>query len=249
MAQAAAVDNVDAPPIAAAPPSTGRNRPFRGGPAHGQACGMTPPPKPLRLRLQSPSDVLATVPYLLGFHPADSIVVIGLRGAGLVFQARGDLPPRSTSPAEIARFAGFLTDVLRAQAVTGALLVGYGTPERVTPTIMATAKAVHAVGVTVLDQLRTDAGRYWSYLCSNPACCPPEGVPYQIAGSVVAAEATLAGCVALPDRAALVRTLGPPAGPALAAIRLATAGAERQRSGVPRGQATAAGPPTTRWRG
>jgi len=31
------------------------------------------------LRLTSPSQLLATIPYLLGFHPTDSLVVICLR--------------------------------------------------------------------------------------------------------------------------------------------------------------------------
>ncbi len=30
------------------------------------------------LTLTSPADVLAAVPYLVGFHPVDSLVVIGL---------------------------------------------------------------------------------------------------------------------------------------------------------------------------
>ncbi|MFI9453824.1 DUF4192 domain-containing protein [Amycolatopsis sp. NPDC052450] len=46
--------------------------------------------------LTDPADLLAAIPYLLGFHPEDSIVVFGLRGPGRKQQGlvmRVDLPP------------------------------------------------------------------------------------------------------------------------------------------------------------
>ncbi len=64
-------------------------------------------------------------------------------------------------------------------------------------------------------------GRWWSYLCTDPECCPPDGTPYEVASTAVAAMATLAGCVALPDREAVVRSLDPPTGAALDAFVLA----------------------------
>ena len=44
------------------------------GPRH--AAGMTPDST---LDRPAPADFLAAVPYLLGFHPADSVVVVGDR--------------------------------------------------------------------------------------------------------------------------------------------------------------------------
>ncbi|MFI5559589.1 DUF4192 domain-containing protein [Amycolatopsis japonica] len=49
-----------------------------------------------KVDLTDPADLLAAIPYLLGFHPEDSVVVFGLRGPGRMKQGlvmRVDLPP------------------------------------------------------------------------------------------------------------------------------------------------------------
>jgi hypothetical protein len=48
----------------------------------------------------------------------------------------------------------------------------------------------------------------WSYTCRIPQCCPPEGRLVE-ASSTVAAAATYAGLVALPDRSSLAAVLDP----------------------------------------
>lgn len=194
---------------------------------------MTHLPTPPRLRLQCPADVLAAIPYLLGFHPADSLVVLGLREAALVFHARCDLPVPAARSSEVLGLAAYLTQVLRNQKADGALLVGFGPPDRTDQTVRATADAMRGAGIMVFDQLRAMAGHYWSYLCRDPSCCPPEGIAYDVEGTVVAAEATLAGFVALRDREALVRTLGPPEGSALSLIRQETSAARDRLSQTP----------------
>jgi hypothetical protein len=177
------------------------------------------------LRLRTPADVLAAVPYLLGFHPTDSLVVLGLRAARLVFSVRGDLPPPGTPP---GRDVGYLAQVFAQQEVDTVLLVGYGPPSLVTPFVLAAQDRFRARGIEVSEILRATDGRYWSYVCESPECCPPDGTAYDVAGSRIAAEATFAGQVALPDRNALVRRLGPPEGPALAAMERATERAEER---------------------
>jgi hypothetical protein len=179
---------------------------------------------PLRLRV--PADVLAAVPYLLGFHPADSIVALGMRGRHLTFHVRGDLPEVGASTPEIADYARYVVALFRRQSVTSVLLVGYGPADRATRLLLAARAEFAAAGITVTELLRATDGRYWSYLCEALDCCPAEGTPYDVAGSRIAAEATLAGCVALPDRATLVRRLDPPTGPDLATMVEATARAE-----------------------
>ncbi|HLL64799.1 MAG TPA: DUF4192 domain-containing protein [Micromonosporaceae bacterium] len=172
------------------------------------------------LRLRSPSDILAAVPYLLGFHPTDSLVILGLRARRLVFHARSDVLPVGLPAADRAGQAEALAGLFVGQGVTQVILVGYGDPAQVTPTVLVVREAMRARGLLPAEVLRATADRYWSYECDQ-ACCPAEGVPYEVAGSVVAAAATVAGCVALPDRAAVVRTLDPPTGLALVAIQQA----------------------------
>ena len=59
--------------------------------------------EPARLSVRSPADMVAAVPYLLGFHPADSVVVVAVRGRRVVFAARGDLSAPGTDPGPAAR--------------------------------------------------------------------------------------------------------------------------------------------------
>jgi len=107
---------------------------------------------------------------------------------------------------------------------------------------------LEANGIRLREVLRAEGGRYWSVLCGDPRCCPPEGVPFDPCSHPTAAAMAQAGLQALPDRAALARTLQPPAGSAesirqstrLAELRLCDLGAERwAREGVEGQQVTA----------
>ena len=174
-----------------------------------------------KLSVRSPADLIAAVPYLLGFHPADSVVVVAMRGKKIVFAARGDLPDPAASPTA-NEAAAHLASVLTRQHIGAATVIGYGAAARVTPAVDAVAAALRATGVRVLDALRVTDGRYWSYTCDNPECCPPNGTPYDPATSRVAAAATYAGQVALPDRSALRRQLAPIGGLTRESMRQAT---------------------------
>jgi hypothetical protein len=74
------------------------------------------------------------------------------------------------------------------------------------------ADAAEAAGLRVDDALLVSGGRWWSYLCPNPECCPADGRALLPEASAIPAAATYAGLVALPDRAALEGTLSPEAG-------------------------------------
>jgi hypothetical protein len=175
-----------------------------------------------RVTLHTPTDLLAAVPYLLGFHPADSVVVVGLAGTRVVFSARADLPPPGTPPDEALGVAGQLGEVLVGQRVDMAMIIGYGPAAAVTRTVLPLREALRRCGVCVGEVLRAEGGRYWSYLCQSARCCPADGTAYDVTGTEVAAAATYAGRVALPDRAALERSLAPVEGPEREAVDLAT---------------------------
>jgi len=172
-----------------------------------------------KLTLRSPADLLAAVPYLLGFHPADSVVLVALRGKRVIFQGRVDIPDAD----DLDGLVPYLAEIAARQNPTGVTLIGYGPLERVAGLLDALGAAVSAAGVPVHDVLRVHDGRYWSLLCSEPSCCPPEGVEFDVAATAVAAAATYEGLVALPDRAALAASLAPVPGtgiePELAAAR------------------------------
>lgn len=171
-----------------------------------------------RIRLCGPADVLGAVPYLLGFHPADSLVLLGFTGLRRLLRltTRFDLP---LAPGSLAR----LVSLLAREGVAQTVLAGFGPGPLVTPAVTEAMALLRDAGIPVTEALRAEQGRYWSYLCAEPACCPPEGRPYDPRASVAAAEATVHGLVALPDRRALVDSLAPVGGAARRAMRRATA--------------------------
>ena len=185
------------------------------------------PSKP-KLSLRSIADLIAAVPYLLGFHPAESVVVVAFRDRRLIFVARVDLPPAGTAPTLQRAAAGHLASVVAKQDADTATVIGYGPAQRVTPAVEAVDVALDRAGLTVVDVLRVNEGRYWSYTCGDPRCCPPDGTPYDPTVTEIAAAATYAGRVALPDRAALARQVAPIGGAAREAMRRATERARRR---------------------
>ncbi|TMR01228.1 DUF4192 domain-containing protein [Nonomuraea turkmeniaca] len=160
--------------------------------------------------------MLAAVPYLVGFHPRNSLIIIGLdRGqAKMVVRWGLPLPPGALAP---------LTPLFDREAVTQVVIIGYGSGDVVTPAVDEVRLVAAKAEVHVGEALRAHEGRYWSYVCDVPMCCPAEGTPYDPSTSQVAAEATVRGLVALPDREALERTVAPVTGPVRLAMRRATA--------------------------
>ena len=183
-----------------------------------------------RVRVSSPADVLAVVPHLLGFHPASSLVVMGVGRprARVQLAFRYDLPdpPDAVHAADIAEHA---TEVLRHRRLSTVIGVGYGPGALVTPVADALAAALRQAGLRLHELMRVEDGRYWSYLCQNPECCPADGVPFDVRANPATATMTVAGLVAYPDRAALAGTLAPVTGAAARSMEQAT-GRARERA-------------------
>ena len=178
------------------------------------------------LRLRSPHDVIAAVPYLLGFHPADSLVAIGADGPDGTCAMRMDLPPGEREPGhapqDVADTAEHLAGLLTRHRFRHAVLVGYGPAQRVAPIMAAACAAIAAGGVEVLEALRVEGCRFWCCSCPGSACCPPDGTPYDVSASPIAAQATVAGRVALTGRAELARSVAPIGGLARTSMGQAT---------------------------
>ncbi|OLT19393.1 hypothetical protein BJF79_16825 [Actinomadura sp. CNU-125] len=170
------------------------------------------------LIIHSARDAIAAVPYMLGFHPSRSIVVIGYDGPPNTCAVRLDLPVPDEA-------AGQAAGMLAANGFRRALLLGYGGPEEAGAAAVALRAALAAAGVDTTEAIRVDEQRWWSLTCDD-ACCPAEGVPYDISGSLVAAQATFAGHVVLADRDELVRSVQPV--PDTPALRAATDRAEKR---------------------
>ena len=174
------------------------------------------------IRVSNATELVAVVPYLVGFQPDLSLVVLAMAERTIVTVARIDLP---TSPATVAPLRAALDTLaatLTAHRSTDVLLVGYGSAAQVTPAIQAATAAMRAVALPVGEALRVAGGRFYSLTCPYPACCPPEGTAFEAATSIAAAAATAAGLVALPNREALAAYLEPVTGAAREAMEAAT---------------------------
>ncbi|MEU4156302.1 DUF4192 domain-containing protein [Actinoplanes sp. NPDC026670] len=173
------------------------------------------------------AELVAVLPFLMGYHPHEAAALVGMRGGRLDFGACFDLPPPDLDDADLQLAAADAAVTALRQAPDHVVIIGYGPPERVTHVVLRVAEALQVVGVRINDVLRVHEGRWWSYACDDQDCCPAEGTPCLPPDSAVAAEATFRGQVALPSRRDLVAQLSPVEGPERAAMIVAT---ERARS-------------------
>jgi hypothetical protein len=187
------------------------------------------------LRVGSPASLLASIPGLLGFHPARSLVVVGAgppRGR-IEVAFRYDLPEPPDRGAAV-RIAAHAAGILARHQLTLAVVVGYGPGPMVTPVADALVGELRRAEITLHDMLRVENGRYWSYSCQDPHCCPAEGVPFDPATHPTAEAMTAAGGKALRDRAALAATIAPLGGLTEESMRQATRRAERRADSLRR---------------
>jgi len=190
---------------------------------------MPAQPDARRLRIGSPAGLLAVVPHLLGFTPDHSFIIIGARGSGLRIGVtlRYDLPDPPSQPAAI-EIAAHAVAVLTAQRFTTAVAVGYGPGLLVTPLADAIRHAITGAGLHLRDVLRVEGGYYWSYLCTNPACCPAEGVRFQTGTDPASVVMTVTSAQpVLASRDQLAATIAPVTGTAGEVMGRDTARAQR----------------------
>jgi hypothetical protein len=226
----------DLPPPADSPRADARSarrrrrRPLSDTPAGDRPADdfVAASPAAVRVSLASPVSVLAIVPSLLGFHPSQSLVVLGVSGprqrVSLTFRYDLPDPPDAELAADIAAHA---CEVLAREAIPAAIVIGYGAADPVAASALPVVAALLHAGVDVLEILRAEGGRCFMLNCQNPDCCPPEGIPFDPCSHPAAAALSNAGADVLPDRAALARTLQPPPGTARA-TRQATSRALRR---------------------
>jgi hypothetical protein len=177
------------------------------------------------IRLTGPHDIVAAVPYLVGFHPDDSLVCVVVDNSRVAFVARLDLPAAADD--HRWRQAAGDTAVVVAQYGSAAIMVGYGVPDRVDPAAATLAAALLAADVPVLATLRVHDGRYWR-LDDADAGSAPDGCVFEPAASPVPAEAAYRGVAPLPSRAALQQLIEPISGRDRDRMRAASGAALRR---------------------
>ena len=172
--------------------------------------------------VKGPVDLVAAVPYLLGFHPHDCLVCVGVDDNDAVTVATHlRLPSTPESGPDWAVVA-------RVVAAEGhqMFLLGYGPAERVEPHLEEGAAVMRMAGIEILAAMRVHDGRIY---CLGSHCqCPPDGIAFDPDASTVPATATLHGIAPLPDRDAIDKLLEPIAGADRDRMRAATVTALRR---------------------
>lgn len=160
--------------------------------------------EPTRLRVRQPADFLALIPYLLGFHPSESVVVVLSAGGRVLLTARMDLPP----PALAELLAEQLAELSVQHGADEVVLAAYG--ERAADTREVLERLLQEVAVPVREAVLVSGGRWWSLTCLS-TCCPPQGTDYDPTSHPLAAEAVYAGMSVQTSRGELQRQVSGPA--------------------------------------
>ena len=172
----------------------------------------SPPPCPATdprptFRVRCPDDLIALAPVVIGFHPADSVVMLASDGHR-PFHARVDLPPRSSPPGTVAHLAETLLAPARRNGIRGLAFVFFSDDERVVRRVWSELRrGTDASGIRVQDALRVDGLRYYPLLAG--ARLREIGVAYDVSSHPFLAQAVLHGLVVEKDRATLVASLVP----------------------------------------
>jgi Domain of unknown function (DUF4192) len=164
-----------------------------------------PPQSQTRLKVGRPDDLLAIVPYLVGFHPEESLVAVVVRSGRVRFTVRMDIPPESASN-EIAERIDALARREKAEALA---LIAYSAAALPAQRLL-TGLMDRLDDHKLTDVLYVGHGRWWSLTCGDE-CCPLSGTPYDLSAHPMSASAVLAGMAALGSRAELEESVsGPP---------------------------------------
>ena len=125
--------------------------------------------------VKTPQELLSAVPFLLGFHPENSIVVISVKDDSLEMAMRIDYPQLDEQG-----LAG-LNIVEHTPANDGVLIVGYLPNENLDEetAFLDTLGNLFAMDnkYNVREILAVWDGKYRSLLCQDETCCPVEGTP------------------------------------------------------------------------
>jgi hypothetical protein len=143
--------------------------------------------------LTTPHDLLAAIPFLIGYHPDDSLVMVSIKNDSIGMAMRIDYPIDVPAGAY-----DLLASHMQREKSTGALLVAY-VPENRTDgesVLEQASAALSRVGINTDESLLIQNGKYRSLLCQDPLCCSSDGnVIPEINGSRVALEHVIAGRV------------------------------------------------------
>lgn len=157
----------------------------------------------------SAEDLIATIPYSLGFHPRDSVVAVLTRDGRLRMMARLDLPGDPAARAQFAAQCDLLMAQLPGAAASEGHLVVYGDGDPGWEGLLAVGDRLAQQGLEIPFAARVHAGRWCHLGCLDPGCAGDWHPMPEPADCPTVAELVGHGRTALPDRALLAAALRP----------------------------------------
>jgi Domain of unknown function (DUF4192) len=165
-----------------------------------------PPQEPrTRIKLRRPDDLLAIIPYLIGFHPDEDLVVAYVKSDRVKLTTRTDIPPESAAD----ELAEWIDALAKREQVDALALVAYSAAPLAANRLLT--RLMDRLGDHQLtDVLYVGHGRWWSLTCGDE-CCPLAGTPYDLSTHPVSAAAVVAGLGVRGSRRELEASVsGPP---------------------------------------
>lgn len=144
--------------------------------------------------LTSPHDLLAAIPFLIGYHPSDSLVIVSLKEDCVGMAMRVDYP--NLEAANATEVFDSLVYHLVREGAQGALIVAYVPDDRNdgVEILENISIALSRVEIPIRESLVITHGRWRSVLCGDQECCPEQGnaLP-EISSSRIAVEQVAEG--------------------------------------------------------
>ena len=134
--------------------------------------------------ITNPIDLLAAVPFLIGYEPSNSIVLVALEADALSVALRIDFPSELTQAdaSELIKRLGKVEELLMVSYIPDDLL-------DVNRTLSPLLDAIASEDIKIRESIIVVAGRWRSLVCQDQQCCPIEGSPMpELSISRVAAE-------------------------------------------------------------
>ena len=141
--------------------------------------------------LTTPRDLLSAIPFLIGFNPQDSIVLLTLKNDAIAMAIRIDFP-NEISADELKLLISHLSRD-NAESVI-AIFYSPEIGENQNEVISTILSAITDYGLSLREVITVEQERYRSLICGDLLCCPVEGnsVP-DLIESRIAAEQVAAG--------------------------------------------------------
>lgn len=122
--------------------------------------------------VKTPADLVSAVPFLVGYHPENSLVVISVKDDALEMAMRVDLPEANATAGSF----DLLASHLKREHAEMALIVAYSDDREANERVLnEMANACTRAEILVKEALEVRANRYRSVICEDETCCPVNG--------------------------------------------------------------------------